>query len=88
MFLLIKSNRFRVATEKTLFAMPEASIGFFTDAGGGFFLPRLKHEGLGLYLALTGSRVSGVDNVWTGFATHFVPKENVSLNKILCFWHL
>ena len=46
-------GRFRLATEKTLFAMPETGIGLIPDVGGGFFLPRLQGQ-LGMFLALTG----------------------------------
>ena len=48
----------RVATERTLFAMPETGIGLFPDVGGGFFLPRLQGQ-LGVYLALTGPPFAG-----------------------------
>lgn len=51
---------FRIATEKTKFAMPETKIGFFTDVGGSFFLPRMDGH-LGMYLALTGEMLKGVD---------------------------
>lgn len=51
--------KFRVATENTLFAMPETAIGFFPDVGGSFFLSRLG--ALGTYLGLTGRRLSGID---------------------------
>ena len=46
----------RIATEKTVWAMPEAKIGFLTDVGGSFFLPRVRagNPSLGLYLAMTG----------------------------------
>ena len=40
-------GKYRIATEKTLFAMPETAIGLFPDVGGTFFLPRLKGK-LGL----------------------------------------
>lgn len=50
---------FRIATERTLFAMPETGIGFFPEVGGSFFLPRLDGQ-LGKYLALTSSRLKGV----------------------------
>ena len=50
---------FRIATERTLFAMPETSIGFFPEVGGSFFLPRMDGE-LGKYLALTSERLQGV----------------------------
>lgn len=51
---------FRIATERTLFAMPETAIGFFPDVGAGFFLPRLDGQ-LGMYLALTSERLTGVN---------------------------
>jgi 3-hydroxyisobutyryl-CoA hydrolase len=51
---------FRVATEKTIFAMPETTIGFFPDVGGSFFLPRLDGQ-LGTYLALTSEQLKGVN---------------------------
>lgn len=49
---------FRIATERTTFAMPETKIGFFPDVGGSFFLPRLDGE-TGTYLALTGEILKG-----------------------------
>lgn len=50
----------RIATENTLFAMPETAIGFFPDVGASFFLPRLDGA-LGTFLALTGHRLRGID---------------------------
>lgn len=46
-------GRYRVATEKTMIAMPETKIGLIPDVGGSYFLPRLQVN-LGLYLGLTG----------------------------------
>lgn len=50
---------FRIATERTIFAMPETAIGFFPDVGASFFLPRLYPSSLGLYLGLSGKLISG-----------------------------
>ncbi|KAM6078209.1 3-hydroxyisobutyryl-CoA hydrolase, mitochondrial isoform 3-T3 [Theristicus caerulescens] len=69
-------GHFRVATEKTLFAMPETSIGLFPDVGGGYFLPRLSGK-LGYYLGLTGFRLKGRDVLKAGIATHFVESEKL-----------
>ena len=49
---------YRVATKKTLFAMPETGIGLIPDVGGSYFMPRLEGE-LGTYLAMTGYRLKG-----------------------------
>lgn len=64
----------RVATERTLFAMPETGIGLFPDVGGGWFLPRLRGQ-LGTWLALTGARLKGSDVAAARIATHYVPSE-------------
>ena len=49
---------FRIATEKTLFAMPETKIGYCPDVGANFFLSRTDGE-LGTYLALTSEMLTG-----------------------------
>ncbi|XP_023384577.1 3-hydroxyisobutyryl-CoA hydrolase, mitochondrial isoform X5 [Pteropus vampyrus] len=69
-------GQFRVATEKTVFAMPETAIGLFPDVGGGYFLPRLQGK-LGYFLGLTGFRVKGRDVYTAGIATHFVDSEKL-----------
>ncbi|XP_010192506.1 PREDICTED: 3-hydroxyisobutyryl-CoA hydrolase, mitochondrial [Mesitornis unicolor] len=69
-------GHFRVATEKTLFAMPETSIGLFPDVGGGYFLPRLSGK-IGYLLALTGFRLKGRDVLKAGIATHFVESDKL-----------
>jgi len=62
---------FRIATERTVFAMPETTIGFFPDVGGSFFLPRLNGF-TGTYLALTSERMKGVNAFYSGIATHYL----------------
>lgn len=63
----------RIADESTTFAMPETGIGLFPDVGGSYFLPRCPGE-LGMYLAMTGTRLKTEDAVLAGVATHFVPR--------------
>ncbi|XP_050343738.1 3-hydroxyisobutyryl-CoA hydrolase, mitochondrial [Nymphalis io] len=76
-------GRYRVATEKTMIAMPETKIGLFPDVGGSYFLPRLQVN-LGLYLGLTGDRLKGKDVVKAGIATHFVSSKRLyELEKLL-----
>jgi len=69
-------GRYRIATENTLFAMPETAIGLFPDVGGSYFLPRLSGK-LGMFLALTGHRLKGQDCVLAGIATHFCPSQQI-----------
>lgn len=76
-------GKYRVATEKTMFAMPETAIGLFCDVGGSYTLPRLRGK-LGTYLGLTGNRLVGKDVKHAGIATHYVEAAMVSFHdKIL-----
>jgi enoyl-CoA hydratase len=68
--------RFRIATEKTTFAMPETGIGLFPDVGGGWFLPRLRGR-VGLWLALTGARIKAADCFALDIATHVVAQASL-----------
>lgn len=68
--------RYRVATERTTFAMPETGIGLFPDVGGGWYLPRLPGR-VGAWLAATGARIDGADCAAIGIATHYMPSETV-----------
>ncbi|KAI1776330.1 ClpP/crotonase [Hypoxylon cercidicola] len=62
---------FRIATERTVFAMPETKIGFFPDVGASFFLPRMAGS-VGTYLALTSERLTGANVFYSGIATHYL----------------
>ncbi len=72
--------RFRVATEKTKFAMPETGIGLFPDVGGGWYLSRLPGR-IGQYLALTGHRLDGAECLALGLATHYLPSAAMDAAK-------
>ena len=66
----------RVATEGLTFAMPETGIGLFPDVGGTYFLPRCPGE-IGMYLALTGSRLKAADALYAGIVSHYVPSHAI-----------
>ncbi|KFD27824.1 enoyl-CoA hydratase/isomerase family protein [Sphingobium yanoikuyae] len=66
--------RYRVATERTVYAMPETGIGLFPDVGGGWYLSRLPGRS-GRYLAVTGARIDGADAIALGLATDYLPSD-------------
>jgi len=72
--------RFRVATERTVFAMPETTIGIFPDVGGGRYLSRLRGR-LAQYLALTGDRLTGAECLGLRLATHYLPSDRLDEAK-------
>ncbi len=73
-------NKYQVCTENTMFAMPECPIGLFPDVGGSYFLSR--RGAIGVYLALCGARLHGMDVKRAGFATHYVHSSH--LPGVMC----
>ncbi|KAJ4721585.1 3-hydroxyisobutyryl-CoA hydrolase 1 [Melia azedarach] len=69
---------YRIVTENTVFAMPEAAIGLFPDVGASHFLSRLPGF-LGEYLGLTGARLDGEGMIACGLATHFVLSKDLHM---------
>src|SRR5258707_807325 len=70
------NGAYRIATERTMLAMPETGIGLFPDVGATHFLNRAPGH-TGHYLALTDARLGPADALYCGFATHFAPRERV-----------
>src|SRR5437870_6020348 len=70
------NGAYRIATERTMLAMPETGIGLCPDVGATRFL-NLAPGHIGRYLALTGARLGPEDARYCGFATHFMPRERV-----------
>ncbi|ORX47463.1 ClpP/crotonase [Hesseltinella vesiculosa] len=70
------NGAFRIATERSMFAMPETAIGLFPDVSANFYLPRLDGY-IGTYLAMTGHTIKGHDVLYSGIATHFVPSDQL-----------
>lgn len=83
---LAMPSRYRIATERTTFAMPETGIGLFPDVGGGWFLPRLPGKA-GLWLALTGARIKAGDCARLQIATHYMPSTEVAAFKAALVEH-
>src|SRR5437762_10256617 len=70
------NGAYRVATERTMLAMPETGIGLFPDVGATRFLNRCPGR-IGRYLGLSGARVNAADALYCGFATHAVKRDSV-----------
>ena len=71
----------RIATERTMFAMPETGIGLFPDVGATWALTRFKGwcAHVGLLLGLSGERLGPADCMFSGVATHYCPSEKLPL---------
>lgn len=68
---------FRIVSERTTWAMPETSIGFFPDVGGPYFLNQAPGH-VGRYLALTGINLKATDVLYTKGATHYLSTERAA----------
>lgn len=77
---LAAPSRYRIATERTTFAMPETGIGLFPDVGGGWFLPRMPGH-IGMWLALTGARIKAADCELIGMATDYIASDQIEAFK-------
>ena len=71
-------GKYRVATENSVFAMPETAIGLFPDVGSMWWMPRLLKKPIANYLALSGHRLSADDLMYSGLATHYVPSKQLN----------
>lgn len=69
---LMQGARYRLGTENSQMAMPEATLGLFPDAGASWFLNRLP-EGFGRFLGLTGAALNTTDALRLGLLDHAIP---------------
>ena len=67
----------RVVTEKTRLAMPETGIGYFTDVGATWLLPRAPGE-FGTYLGLTGRDIGAAAAIRARLADSFVSSHRLN----------
>ncbi|WVQ67623.1 uncharacterized protein L199_005826 [Kwoniella botswanensis] len=61
----------RIATPRTIFAMPETKIGYAPDVGANYYLAQLDGA-IGAWLAVTGQELYGRAVYELGIATHYV----------------
>lgn len=66
--------RFKIVTDRTIWAMPEMTIGFFPDVGAAYFLNKAPGF-IGRYLALTATQLNAADVMYIDGATHFMSHE-------------
>ncbi len=66
----------RIVTERTMLAMPECAIGLVPDVGGSMLLARSPGH-IGEWMGGTGARLGAADAIYTRFADHFVPGEDI-----------
>jgi len=67
----------RVVTERSNLAMPETAIGLIPDVGGTWLLGHAPGQ-TGVYLGLTGSRMSAADAIYARFADAMVRSERLA----------
>ena len=73
------SHRIVGATSQV--AMPEVTIGLVPDVGGSMILATAPGH-LGEYLGLTGTRMSGPDAIYAGFADYFIDESQWDVQKV------
>lgn len=67
----------KIVTERTNWAMPEMTIGFFTDVGAAYFLNKAPGF-IGRYLALTATQLNAADVLYINGANHFMPHDKLA----------
>lgn len=77
--LTVASKNYRIATETTDFAMPEAKIGFINDNGSSYFLSRLPRN-IGFYISFAAPRIKGYDVKKIGLADYYT--KNAKLPEL------
>ena len=73
---LLFHARHPLITENIDFTMPETGIGLFPDVGASLFLRRASGH-LGLYVALTGTRIGVGDVVASGLVSDYIASADV-----------
>lgn len=67
----------RIVTDRTLFAMPECSIGLIPDVGGSYLLANAPGRS-GEYLGLTGTRLKASDCLYSHLADYYIKDDDIN----------
>jgi enoyl-CoA hydratase/carnithine racemase len=74
---LLAGASHKIATEKTIMAMPEITIGLYPDVGASYFLNNMPNR-LGLFLGLTGCSIDCHDGKYIGLIDHIIDSSLIS----------
>ena len=66
----------RIATPKTLFAMPEAKIGLFVDVALSYYLTKLQND-VGWFMGLFGHSLKAREVLFSGLASNYCDSEDL-----------
>jgi enoyl-CoA hydratase len=86
-------GKYRIASEKASFAMPEVAIGLVPDVGASHFLSRLPDR-TGLYIGMTGLGLSAREAHAAGMLTHVLSQieleglARLDMNDPAAFLHV
>jgi enoyl-CoA hydratase/carnithine racemase len=73
---LMFASTYKIATERTRFAMPEIGIGLFPDVGFTSLVKDLP-EGLGLYIMLTATQLNAADMNFCNLTNGLLNSKNL-----------
>ena len=73
---LMFASSYKIATERTRFAMPEIGVGLFPDVGFTSLVKDLP-EGLGLYIMLTATQLNAADMNFCNLTNGLLNSENL-----------
>jgi len=68
---------YRIVTERSQLAMPEAGLGLIPDVGGTWLLAHAPGQ-IGIYLGLTGETMNAADAHYAGFTDTLVPSARLA----------
>jgi hypothetical protein len=74
---LLAGGAVRLVEPKSVLAMPEISIGYFTDVGASYFLNQMPGKA-GLFCGLTAARMNASDAIYLGLADLSLETDSVS----------